>query len=450
MEDVKIWEEVLKEAKKYCSDDVVSTWIKPLQMVEVRGDLITLQAPNKFYKNWVEEKYLDTLRKVFNEGLSIDADVCIVTGEAVKPKFSDGVVGKSALTEVSAAPDYRIPATSTLNRDYIFENFVVGSSNQFSHAACLAVSEGHFQMYNPLFIYGGVGLGKTHLMQAAGNKIMERFPKIKVLYITSETFTNEMIQSLKTKKMDEFRSKYRNIDMLLFDDVQFLAGKQRSTEEFFYTFNTLYESQKQIILTSDKTPSEIPELEERMRSRFAWGLVADIQAPTAEEKAAIIMKRADIMGLKISDELGIFLAENIKTENIRELIGALVRLSAYASFHREPLSIALARKSLDKFLVRKDKMVTEENIIDAVTSYFNVKMSDLKSKKRTKSISLPRQVAMYILRNKLNISLQEVGELFGGRDHSTVLHSVQSIEKKSKADKEIQEIISSLEKTLYS
>jgi len=445
MEDVKIWEEVLKEAKKHCSDDVVSTWIKPLQMVEARGDLITLQAPNRFYKNWVEEKYLDTLRTIFREGLSIDADVRIITGDAPKAQAASPVVTASA-----PVSDYRIPATSNLNRDYIFENFVVGSSNQFSHAACLAVSEGHFQMYNPLFIYGGVGLGKTHLMQAAGNRIMEKFPKLKVLYITSETFTNEMIQSLKTKKMDEFRSKYRNIDMLLFDDVQFLAGKQRSTEEFFYTFNTLYESQKQIILTSDKTPSEIPELEERMRSRFAWGLIADIQAPSTEEKAAIIMKRADIMGLKLSDELGIFLAENIKTENIRELIGALVRLSAYASFHNEPLSIALARKSLDKFLVRKDKMVTEDNIIDAVTGYFNVKMSDLKSKKRTKSISLPRQIAMYILRNKLNISLQEVGELFGGRDHSTVLHSVQSIEKKSKEDKEIQEIIATLEKSLYS
>lgn len=445
MEDFKIWEEVLKEAKKHCSDHAISTWIKPLQVVEVRGDLITLQAPNKFYKNWVEERFLDTLRKIFNEGLSIDADVRIIIGEAAKPQTA-------ARTETAAPSfiDYKIPATSNLNRDYIFENFVVGSSNQFSHAACLAVSEGHFQTYNPLFIYGGVGLGKTHLMQAAGNRIMEKFPKLKVLYITSETFTNEMIQSLKTKKMDEFRSKYRRIDMLLFDDVQFLAGKQRSTEEFFYTFNTLYESQKQIILTSDKTPSEIPELEERMRSRFAWGLVADIQAPSTEEKAAIIMKRADIMNLKISDELGIFLAENIKTENIRELIGALVRLSAYASFHNETLSIPLARKSLDKFLVRKDKMVTEDNIIDAVTGYFNVKMSDLKSKKRTKSISLPRQVAMFMLRDKMNISLQEVGELFGGRDHSTVLHSVQSIEKKMKEDREIHEIISSLEKTLYS
>jgi chromosomal replication initiator protein len=265
MEDVKIWEEVLKEAKKHCSDDVVSTWLKPLSIVEVRGDLITLKAPNKFYKNWVDEKYLDTMKKIFKEGLSIDADVRIITGETARQQ-----------TLPQAAPVYapvetRSGGNANFNREYTFENFVVGSSNQFSHAACLAVSEGHFQTYNPLFIYGSTGLGKTHLMQAAGNRIIEKYPKLKVLYITSEAFTNDMIQSLKTKRMDEFRSKYRSIDMLLFDDVQFLAGKQRSTEEFFYTFNTLYDSQKQIIITSDKTPNEIPDLEDRHPASFCGG-----------------------------------------------------------------------------------------------------------------------------------------------------------------------------------
>ncbi|WP_022851690.1 chromosomal replication initiator protein DnaA [Limisalsivibrio acetivorans] len=446
MEDAKIWEEVLKEAKKHCSDEVVSTWIKPLKIVEVRGDLITLQAPNRFYKGWVEEKYMDTMRKIFNEGLSIDADVRIVVAEG--KKRTPAAVEEVQPNGVTEQPYYS--NNTGLNRENTFENFVAGSSNQFSHAACLAVSEGHFQMYNPLFIYGGVGLGKTHLMQAAGNRILERFPKMKVLYITSETFTNEMINSLRSKKMDEFRNKYRNIDMLLFDDVQFLAGKQRSTEEFFHTFNTLYDMHKQIILTSDKTPGEIPEMEERLISRFAWGLIADIQTPTAEEKTAIMMKRADMMNLRLPEEVALFIAENIKTENIRELIGALVRLSAYASFHNEPLSIDLARKSLDRFLVKKDRMVTQDDIIKAVTEYFNVKLADLKSKKRTRSVSVPRQLSMYLLRDKLSMSLQEVGDLFGGRDHSTVLHAVQTIEKKVRDDKEIQSIVESIEKTLYS
>jgi len=443
MAENRIWEEVLKYANKHLSEQIVETWLKPLSIKELRGDLVTIIAPNKFYKNWVEDKYLNIIKKIFSEELTIDADIAIEISNHKVENHEKNV-------PLYVNKDINIPKfTTNLNKQYNFENFVVGSSNQFAFSAASAVAEGYFHTYNPLFIYGGVGLGKTHIMHAIGNKLIKSFPKLKILYISSESFTNEMIYSLKSKSMDSFREKYRNIDVLLFDDVQFLAGKTRSTEEFFYTFNTLYDDQKQIVITSDKTPDEIPEMEERLTSRFAWGLIADIQPPNVEEKTAILLKRAEIMGINLSNEIALFLAENLKGDNVRELIGALIRLSAYASFNSEPLSIDFAKKCLDRFLIKKDKPINPESILDAVCSYFNVKISELKSKKRTKSISLPRQIAMYILRDKLNISLQEVGELLGGRDHSTVLHSISQIESKMKKDQELKTIIININKLIY-
>ncbi|WP_277656249.1 chromosomal replication initiator protein DnaA [Seleniivibrio woodruffii] len=445
MDESGIWEEVLKYLRKELSEQEVKVWLEPLSVVELRGDMITLAAPNKFYKKWAEDKYLGQIKKVFKENLAIEADVSVIVGAEKK----------QAQAEVSSVPSGAVVSVpknggTNLNKEYIFENFVAGSSNEFAYSACQAVSEGQFMQYNPLFIYGGVGLGKTHMMQAVGNRILEKFPKMKVLYCTSETFTNEMINAIRMKKMDEFQNKYRNIDLILFDDVQFLSGKQRSTEEFFNTFNALYDNQKQIIITSDKTPSELPEMEDRLKSRFSWGLIADIQPPSVEEKTAILIKRAEFMGLPMPHEVAFFMAENLVTENIRELIGSLVRLSAFSSFHKRKVTIDLARQALEKFLVKKDRVVTSENIIDAVSAYFNVKMADMKSKKRTKSISMPRQVAMYLLREKLNLSLQEVGQMFGGRDHSTVLHAVKSISDKYKESREVQLIITTIERELYS
>lgn len=443
MTENRIWDEVLISAKKHLSNQIIETWLRPLSIKELRGDLITIIAPNKFYKNWVDDKYLNVLKKIFTDELTIDAEITIeVENNNVKN------IEKNVPLYVNK--DINIPKfTTNLNKQYNFENFVVGSSNQFAFSAASAVAEGYFHTYNPLFIYGGVGLGKTHIMHAIGNKLIKSFPKLKILYISSESFTNEMIYSLKSKSMDNFREKYRNIDVLLFDDVQFLAGKTRSTEEFFYTFNTLYDDQKQIVITSDKTPDEIPEMEERLTSRFAWGLIADIQPPNVEEKTAILLKRAEIMGINLSDEIAIFLAENLKGDNVRELIGALIRLSAYASFNSEPLSIDFAKRCLDRFLIKKDKPINPESVIEAVCSYFNVKFSELKSKKRTKSISLPRQIAMYILRDKLNISLQEIGEILGGRDHSTVLHSISQIDSKIKKDNELKTIVNNINKLIY-
>jgi len=444
MDESSIWEEVLKNLQTVLEEGEIKTWLEPLSIAELRGDMVTLSAPNKFYKKWADDKFLSHIKKVFNENLGIDADVTVVVGGVKRPQAAE------PSRVPSGAPAYVHKNGSGLNKEYTFENFVSGGSNEFSFSACEAVSEGQFMQYNPLFIYGGSGLGKTHLMHAVGNRILEKFPKMKVLYITSETFTNDMINSLRTRKMEEFQARYRTIDVLLFDDVQFLSGKQRSTEEFFNTFNALYDNQKQIIITSDKTPAEIPDMEDRLKSRFSWGLIADIQPPSTEEKTAILMKRAEFMGLKLPSEVALFIAENMITENVRELMGALVRLSAFASFHKRGLTIDLAKEALDKFIVKKDKMVSSENIIDAVCKYFNVKMADLRSKKRTKSISFPRQIAMYMLREKMNMSLQEVGSIFGGRDHSTVLHAVNTTAEKLEESKEVQLIISTLEKDLYS
>ena len=346
MAEDKIWEEVLKYAKNYFSDQIIETWLKPLSIKELRGDVITISAPNRFYKNWVEDKYSDILKKIFREELTIDTELSIESG--CENKKSDD---EDKLAYNSHANTTYFQFSTNLNKQYTFENFVVGSSNEFAFSAASAVADGYFHTYNPLFIYGGVGLGKTHIMHAIGNKLIKSFPKLKVLYISSESFTNEMIYSIKSKAMDNFREKYRNIDVLLFDDVQFLAGKTRSTEEFFYTFNSLYDGQKQIIITSDKTPDEIPEMEERLTSRFAWGLIADIQPPNVEERTAILLKRAEIMGIDLSKEIALFIAENLKGDNVRELIGALIRLSAYASFNNEPLTIDFTKKCLDKFLI---------------------------------------------------------------------------------------------------
>ena len=440
--DNNIWEEVLKIAEKKLSDQVVNTWLKPLRIVDMRGDIITIEAPNRFYKNWVEDKYLDTIKTIFQDEYNIQSDIQLVLGsiQNVKQEYTK---------EPAKVQQTILNNTTNLNKQYTFENFVVGSSNQFAHAAALAVAEGYFQTYNPLFIYGGVGLGKTHLMHAIGNKILEKFPKLKILYISSEAFTNEMIYALKSKSMDLFREKYRYIDLLLFDDVQFLAGKTRSTEEFFYTFNSLYDLQKQIVLTSDKEPNEIPDLEERLRSRFSWGLVADIQPPSIDEKVAIILKRSEIMNIFISNEVAIFLAENLKGDNIRDLIGALIRLNAFSTFHNEPITIDLAKRSLEKFMIKKDVIVTPETIINTVCNYFNIKLQEIKSKNRNRIVSYPRQIAMYILREKLNLSLQDIANLFGGRNHSTVLHSIKEIQARLQNDPELKNIINTLIRNIY-
>jgi len=337
--------------------------------------------------------------------------------------------------------------TSNLIPRYTFENFVIGASNQFAHAASMAVANQPGDHYNPLFIYGGVGLGKTHLINAIGHKAVSKFPGSKVFYLSSESFMNELISSLRRDRMDEFKMKFRNVDVLILDDVQFIAGKERTQEEFFHTFNSLYEARKQIVITSDKFPKEIPGLEDRLRNRFEWGLIADIQPPDMETRVAILQKKAEVEKVILPHDVAIFLASNIDS-NVRELEGALTRLGAFASLTHSNITVDLAKEVLKNTLKGSQREITIEGIQKTICDYFNIKIGDLKAKRRTKNIAVPRQVAMYLCRKYTETSFPVIGDKFGGRDHSTVIHASKTIEKKIKEDPYMLTTIEKLERNL--
>lgn len=328
-----------------------------------------------------------------------------------------------------------------LNPKYVFETFVIGNSNRFAHAASLAVAEVPAKVYNPLFLYGGVGLGKTHLMHAIGHRIRQHHPEVKVLYISSEKFTNELINSIRDGNPESFRQKYRNIDVLLVDDIQFLSKKEHTQEEFFHTFNTLHEANKQIIISSDRPPREIPTLEDRLRSRFEWGLITDIQAPDLETRIAILRKKAIIESLNVPNDVMVFIASRIDN-NIRELEGALIRVMAYASLTNRPIDLDLATEALkDIFPHGKPRQITIDSIKEIVASYFKIKLDDLSAKKRTRNITYPRQIAMYLCREMTDSSLPRIGEEFGGRDHTTVIHAHDKITRERNDDHKMQQTI---------
>ncbi len=340
--------------------------------------------------------------------------------------------------------------STMLNPKYTFDSFVIGNSNRFAHAASLAVAESPAKAYNPLFIYGGVGLGKTHLMHAIGHYILNNNPKSQVVYVSSEKFTNELINSIKDDKNVEFRNKYRNIDILLVDDIQFIAGKERTQEEFFHTFNALYEANKQIIISSDRPPKEIPTLEDRLRSRFEWGLIADIQAPDFETRMAILKKKADVEKLNIPNEVMVYIATKIKS-NIRELEGALIRIVAFSSLTNKEISVDLASEALKDIISSKQtRQVTIDIIQEVVANYYNLKIEDLKSARRTRNIAFPRQIAMYLSRKLTDMSLPKIGEEFGGRDHTTVIHAYEKISNNLKKDESLQNAINELNKRIKS
>jgi len=337
-------------------------------------------------------------------------------------------------------------SNSNLVPKYTFQNFVVGASNQFAHAACVAVANQPGEHYNPLFIYGGVGLGKTHLVNAIGHQSAQR-SGLKVVYLSSESFMNELIGSLRRDKMDEFKKKFRNVDILILDDVQFIAGKERTQEEFFHTFNSLYESHKQIVITSDKFPKEIPGIEDRLRNRFEWGLIADIQPPDMETRVAILQKKAENEGVQLPHDVAFFLASNIDS-NVRELEGSLTRLGAFSSLTKATITVELAKDVLKNTLKNAQQEITVENIQKTICDYFNLKIGDLKAKRRTQNIALPRQVAMYLCRKYTETSFPAIGDKFGGRDHSTVIHASKTIERKIKEDPHMQTTIEKLERNL--
>jgi chromosomal replication initiator protein len=449
----KLWEDTLTHLELNLSSQHFSTWIKPLKLVKIEQDMVYLEVPNRFVLDWVKDNYSKLIQKILEELSAVNYRLQFsVTGQA-----RDGLPRPGEKTERPNPPvnsqkkavNNIHSADINLNRKYSFEEFVSGSSNQFAYAAAMAVANNPATTYNPLFIYGGVGLGKTHLVNAIGNAILNKSPQMRICYYTSEKFMNELINSLRYNRMDEFRNKFRSMDVLLIDDIQFIAGKERTQEEFFHTFNALYESHKQIIVTSDKFPKDIPGLEERLRSRFEWGLIADIQPPDVETKLAILKMKAEQNSIKLPEEVSSFLANSV-CSNVRELEGYLIRIGAYASLTSTPVSIEMARDVLKDILVERNKELTVEEILKRVSSHFNIKISDIKSPKRLKAVVLPRQIAMYLSRQLTSSSYPEIGERFGGKDHSTIIHAIRKIEKLIEEDFQLSSTIENLKKELTS
>ena len=437
-----LWDKTLDIIKSELSEVSFNTWIKSCEPISISSDTIKISVPNSFTQDILDKRYKDL---VIN---SIKA----VCSKLYKIEFiimSDGYDNdQNNNPEVSKSIVVNDEMSSTLNPKYTFKSFVIGNSNRFAHAASLAVAESPAKAYNPLFIYGGVGLGKTHLMHAIGHYILESNPNAKVVYVSSEKFTNELINAIKDDKNEEFRNKYRNVDILLIDDIQFIAGKERTQEEFFHTFNELHDANKQIILSSDRPPKEIPTLEDRLRSRFEWGLIADIQVPDFETRMAILKKKADVENLNVANDVMGYIATKIKS-NIRELEGALIRIIAYSSLTNREVTVDLATEALKDIISKKQgKHITIDIIQDVVSSYFNLRIEDLKSQRRTRNVVYPRQIAMYLSRKLTDMSLPKIGEEFGGRDHTTVIHSYEKISENLKIDDSLQQTVNDLTKKL--
>ena len=433
-----LWNQVLSQVEQKISKPSFETWLKSTKLLTYRGQTITIAAPNSFARDWLETHYIHLVAGILTE----------LTGEDLLIKFvvqndddDDDIELPPPVTLPKIEENYDI-ASGMLNPKYTFDTFVIGSGNRFAHAASLAVAEAPAKAYNPFFIYGGVGLGKTHLMHAIGHYVLEHNPKAKVVYLSSEKFTNEFINSIRDNKAIEFRNKYRNVDVLLIDDIQFLAGKESTQEEFFHTFNTLHEESKQIVISSDRPPKEIPTLEDRLRSRFEWGLITDIAPPDLETRIAILRKKAKDEKLEdIPNEVMLYIANQIDS-NIRELEGALIRVVAYSSLVSREISIELAAEALKDIMPNsKPRVVTILDIQNAVGEHYQVRLEDFAAKKRTKTIAYPRQIAMYLSRELTEYSLPKIGEEFGGRDHTTVIHAHEKISALLKNDKQLKQDI---------
>jgi chromosomal replication initiator protein len=432
-----IWDLVLSRVESKVNRHSFYTWFKPTSFVSDDGALIRVHVPNVLFRDWLTKHYVAVLEEAFRELNRTGATIAFVT--------DDGPVDPSVVVEdPPPAPLANEPVTDDgLGPRFSFDTFIVGPSNQFAHAACRAVAEAPSRSYNPLFIYGGVGLGKTHLMHAIGHYVLSRLKPLKLTYISSERFMNEMINAVRYDRILDFRERYRSVDVLLVDDVQFLAGKEGTQTEFFHTFNALYDAQKQIVISSDCPPHEIPSLEERLRSRFEWGLIADIQPPDLETKVAILKRKAEAEGIPVSDAVALYIAGKIKS-NIRELEGSLIRLIAYASLTGREISLPLAHDVLRNVLQNEERAVTIEIIQKFVSDYYQLKQADLKSRNNSKSVAMPRQIAMYLCKALTKASLPEIGRSFGGKHHSTVIHSIRKIEILRQKDGDFNTLITNL------
>jgi chromosomal replication initiator protein len=416
---------------------VLDSWLRPCRLLSLEGDHLTIGAPNRFARDWLLQHHLQVLQAAAADCVGGHPRVSIVIDEASADVGPDP-------TPAAAAPLRGPGSVEGLNPRYTFDTFVVGSSNQFAQAACQAVAELPSRAYNPLFIYGGVGLGKTHLLHAVGHQAAKIFAGLSVVYLSSERFTNELINAIRYDRTAEFRARYRTIDLLLIDDIQFISGKERTQEEFFHTFNDLYESRKQIILSSDCSPKDIPEIEERLRSRFEWGLIADIQPPDVETRVAILRKKAADERVHLHDDVAFLIAGRIKS-NIRELEGSLTRLIAFCAFTGRDMTTELTKEVLaDLWGDEEEKVITIDHIQRKVGEHFGIKLSDMKAKSRTKAVAFPRQVAMYLSRHLTHASLADVGRAFGGKDHTTVLHAVDKIRTLIQEDHKLRKTVEGL------
>jgi chromosomal replication initiator protein len=415
----------------------MDSWVRPCRLLAVEGDHLRIGAPNAFSRDWLTHHHLDVLRQAAVEALGGQPRITIVVDASITPAADD------APPPTPAGRPAAIGTAEGLNPRYTFDTFVVGSSNQFAQAACQAVAELPSKAYNPLFIYGGVGLGKTHLLHAVGHETVRLFQGMTVVYLSSERFTNELINAIRYDRTAEFRARYRTIDLLLIDDIQFISGKERTQEEFFHTFNDLYESRKQIIVSSDCSPKDIPEIEERLRSRFEWGLIADIQPPDFETRVAILKKKAALERVRLADDVAYLIASRVKS-NIRELEGSLTRMIAFCALTGREMSVDLAQEVLSDLWGDEEKVITIEQIQRKVSDFFGIKLGDLKAKNRTKAVAFPRQIAMYLARQLTHASLSEVGRAFGGKDHTTVLHAVDKIQTLLQDDPKLRKAVDGL------
>lgn len=444
MDEIKqYWNNALKILEEESSSPVsFETWILPIVPYKIEDNSFILKIKDDFYRDMIQKRYLSLIRSAIQTATKIDYEIKMITNAEV-PKELPSIPQNNIITTTES-----VSVESNLNPRYIFSSFVVGNSNRMAHAASLAVAEAPAEAYNPLFLYGNSGLGKTHLMHSIAHYILDKNPSTKVLYVTSETFMNEFITAIQNNKNEEFRNKYRNIDVLLIDDIQFISKKEGTQEEFFHTFNALHESNKQIIISSDRPPKEIKILEDRLRTRFEWGLIADIQAPDYETRIAILRKKVDAEHLSVGNDVLAFIAKSI-VSNIRELEGALTRIVAYAALTNQTVSIKLAETALkDIFNENASTQITANLIQQIVANYYNIHVEDIQGSKKTKIIAFPRQIAMYLCRKFLDISLPKIGEQFGGRDHTTVIYAVSKIEKSLKKDTLLQKEISELEEQI--
>ncbi|HEV8440233.1 MAG TPA: chromosomal replication initiator protein DnaA [Methylomirabilota bacterium] len=432
-----LWNRILTALEGKVPASALESWFRSCRLTGMDGDHLRIAAPNKFTRDWLAQHHTEALETAAREMIGGNPRVFIEVDRDPAP----------AAPPRSPRDGTNAPLVTGLSARYTFDTFVVGNSNQFAQAACQAVADLPSKAYNPLFIYGGVGLGKTHLLHAVGHQIARLYPSLRLLYLSTERFTNELINAIRYDRTAEFRGKYRNIDLLLIDDIQFISGKERTQEEFFHTFNDLYESRRQIVVSSDSAPKEIPEIEERLRSRFEWGLIADIQPPDFETRVAILKKKAEIERVRLPDEVAYLIASRIKA-NIREIEGSLTRMIAFCALSGREMTVDLAQDVLSELWGNEEKIITIEHIQRKASEFFGIKLSDMRTKTRTKAVAFPRQIAMYLARQLTHASLAEVGRAFGGKDHTTVLHAVEKIQTLVQDDPKFKKTLDTLTQSI--